>query len=86
MSRNFSLNKKHNEFSSVVPDMPKAVMVAIAMSAYANAAFRFPAGDDGEPCDVGSDQSLRRIAYEWKILHAAGIVPQPVSKDWVRYL
>jgi hypothetical protein len=81
-----TVNKKPNEYADAMPDMPKAVMMAIAMSAYANAAFAFPEGDDGEPCEVGSEKSLRRVAYEWQILHNAGIVPQPVGKEWRKYI
>lgn len=85
-NRNFTANKKPNEYADTMPDMPKAVMMAIACSAYANGAFSFPQGDDCEPCEVGSEKMLRRIALEWQLLHDTGIVPQPVSKEWRKYL
>jgi hypothetical protein len=56
------------------------------MAAFSGAAFAFPEGDDGCGTEPGSDVSLRRIAYEWLILHNAGIVPQPVGREWRRYL
>ena len=58
----------------------------LIVSAYANVAFAFPDGDDGEPTDLGSDVMLRRIAFEWECLHNCGIVPQPVSREWRKYL
>lgn len=81
-----SANKKSNEYADTMPDLPKAVLMAIAASAYANTAFAFPIDDDGEPCEVGSDKMLRRIALAWRNLFQAGIIPQPVGKEWRQYL
>lgn len=83
---NRTVNKKSNEYADTMPDLPKAVLMAIACSAYANTAFAFPAGDAAEPADVGSETMLRRMAHAWQILHAEGIVPQPVSREWRQYL
>ena len=85
-SRNFTANKKSNEYADTMPDMPKAVLMAIACSAFSSGAFMFPHGDDGTCCDVGEEPMLRRIAHAWSNLHSNGIVPQPVSKEWRQYL
>lgn len=79
-------NKKGNEYADTMPDLPKAVLMAIAATAYANLAFSLPKGDDGEGVVVGDSQMLKRIANEWALLHACGIVPQPVNREWRQYL
>ena len=81
-----SANKKSNEYADTMPDLPKAVLMAIAASAFANAAFSYPEGDYGDPVDVGHPLMLTRIAREWSLLHINGIVPQPVSREWRKYL
>ena len=82
----YTHNKKLNEYATAMPDMPKAVACALALAAFSSAAFTFPEGDDGCETEPGGEVSLRRIALEWQILHDNGIVPQPVGKEWRKYL
>lgn len=68
-------NKKTNEYAQILGteyeglyrDMPKAVMAAIMVS------FASNGGADLEGASA-------RIAKEWEILHANGIIPQRPSK------
>jgi hypothetical protein len=66
-------NEYARELGEVYGDMPKAVLAAVAVSA-------LTVGGDH------LDKAVIRVVTEWDVLHAAGIVSQPVPAKFRHYI
>lgn len=77
--------KRKNEYSMALSDgqyvdAPKAVLAALAMSLAVRIGGMTEPGQPAPEDEFAEAATL--LAVEWRALHEAGIVPQPLPSSW----